>query len=100
MFGLWMWAAPSPPIADVMVRGVADSVRSLTSDRITVTVAVGNREEGVYLLPGEVDHPPWLTLLGLSPAHFRAIVGDPPLETIPTEGAVGDDANDPPGGRP
>ena len=90
----------SPPIADVMVRGVADSVRALTSARITVTVAVGNRDEGVYLLPGEVDHPSWLTLLGLSPAHFRAIVGDPPLEMLPTEGGSGSETREAPGGRP
>lgn len=90
----------SPPIADVMVRGVADSVRALTSARISVTVAVGGRAEGVYLLPGEVDHPAWLTLLGLSPAHFRAIVGDPPLDALPDDGTSGSEAPDPAGGRP
>lgn len=75
----------SPPVADVMVRGVADSVRALTGLRVSVTVAVGDRTEGIYLLPGQVDHPPWLTLLGVSPARFRAIVGDPPLDRPPAD---------------
>ena len=89
----------SPPVADVMVRGVADSVRSLTGLRVSVTVAVGDRGEGVYLLPGEVDHPQWLTLLGLSPTRFRAIVGDPPLEVRP-HAAVNDTSPPAGGGRP
>ena len=70
----------SPPVADVLVRGAADSVRALTEARLTVTVAVGDLPEGHYLLPGQVDTPPWLTLLGLVPAEFRVIVGDPPLD--------------------
>jgi YbbR domain-containing protein len=69
----------SPPAADVLVRGVADSVRALTEARLAVTVAVGDLPEGQYLLPGQVDCPPWLTLLGVVPDQFRVIVGDPPL---------------------
>ncbi len=69
----------SPPVADVMVRGVADSVRALTEARLSVTVAVGDRPEGLYVLPGQVDCPPWLTLLGLSPSDFHVIVGNPPV---------------------
>jgi len=69
----------SPPVADVMVRGVADSVRALTEARLSVTVAVGDRPEGLYVLPGQVDCPPWLTLLGLSPPDFHVIVGNPPV---------------------
>jgi len=69
----------SPPVADVMVRGVADSVRVLTEARLAVTVPVGDRPEGVYVLPGQVDYPPWLTLLELVPAEFRVIVGNPPI---------------------
>jgi hypothetical protein len=71
----------SPPVADVMVRGVADSVRILSESRLAVTVPVGDRPEGVYLLPGQVDYPSWLTLVGLVPAEFRVIVGNPPLGT-------------------
>ncbi len=51
----------SPPIADVMVRGVADSMHVLTTDHVSVTVAVGNRGTGVYELPGQAELPPWLT---------------------------------------
>ena len=69
----------SPPVADVMVRGVADSVRQLTEARISLTVPVGDRPEGVYELPAEVDHPRWLTVLGVVPREFRVIVGNPPL---------------------
>lgn len=73
----------SPPVADVLVRGVADSVQALTEARLIVTVAVGDLPEGQYILPGQVDCPPWLTLLGLVPAEFRVIVGDPPLPRSP-----------------
>ena len=69
----------SPPVADIMVRGVADSVRALTKSRFSVTVPVGRRTEGVYVLPGQVDHPAWLTFLRLEPPEFQVIVGDPPL---------------------
>ncbi|RKZ11314.1 hypothetical protein DRQ50_13855 [bacterium] len=86
----------SPPVVDVMVRGVADSVRILSSVRVSVTVAVGDRAEGIYLLPGVVEHPPWMTVLGLSPARFRAIVGDPPLDTTPRR--VEDETTPPEGG--
>ncbi|MFN2371566.1 MAG: YbbR-like domain-containing protein [Candidatus Krumholzibacteriia bacterium] len=79
----------SPPVADILVRGVADSVRALTEASLTVTVAVGDLPEGQYLLPGQVDCPPWLTLLRLVPAEFRVIVGDPPLGRTPRGGASG-----------
>ncbi len=69
----------SPPVADVMVRGVADSVRALTGSRFSVTVPVGDRPEGVYDLPGQVDHPSWLTWTRLDPPVFQVIVGNPPV---------------------
>ena len=53
----------SPPVVDVMVRGVADSVRSLDRSRFLVTVPVGSLAEGVYVLPAQVEYPPWLTLI-------------------------------------
>lgn len=72
----------SPPVADVMVRGVADSVRALTESRFSVTVSVGGRPEGVYDLPGQVDHPAWLTWVRLDPPVFQVIVGNPPAVDV------------------
>ena len=86
----------SPPVADVMVRGVADSVQTLTAARLTVTVAVGDLAEGLYVLPGQVDCPRWLTLLGLAPTEFRVIVGNPP--TQPRAGRQGGTPPPPAGG--
>jgi len=67
----------SPPVVDVMVRGVADSLRALTANRLLVTVPVGNLEEGIYQLSGQVDKPDWLEVIGLTPAPFQVIVGSP-----------------------
>lgn len=67
----------SPPVADVMVRGVADSVRALTESRFTITVPVGDRPEGLYELAGQVGHPDWLTYVRLNPPVFQVIVGSP-----------------------
>ncbi|MBU8871469.1 MAG: hypothetical protein KOO60_11445 [Gemmatimonadales bacterium] len=75
----------SPPVADIMVRGVVDSVLALTKSRFLITVPVGSRDEGVYELSGQVDHPSWLTVIRLEPAEFQVIVGDPPREQ-PDEG--------------
>ncbi len=85
----------SPPVADVKVRGVADSLRVLTRDRLLVTIPVGDRPVGVYSLPGQVDYPPWLTLLGLVPPRFQVIVGNPPVQ----EGAQPDSAGRSDGGE-
>jgi len=74
----------SPPVADVMVRGVADSIARLTADRLLVTVPVGDLPEGVYSMPGQVDYPSWMTLIGIAPREFQVIVGNPPLMTDPT----------------
>lgn len=65
----------SPPVVDVMVRGVADSVRALRGDRILVTVPVGTLSEGVHMVAGQASLPPWLTLLGMDPAEFQVVVG-------------------------
>jgi len=69
----------SPPVADVMVRGIADSVRALTEDRISVIVPVDNLAEGIFVLAGQVVHPDWLTLIRLDPPQFQVIVGNPPI---------------------
>ncbi|MCP4292865.1 MAG: hypothetical protein GY780_13655 [bacterium] len=65
----------SPPVVDVMVRGVADSVSALTANRFMVTVSVGALEDGIYELPGQIDSPPWLEVIGLDPPSFQVIVG-------------------------
>jgi len=65
----------SPPVVDVMVRGVADSVRALQGDRVLVTVPVGHLGQGVHIVAGQVDAPPWLTVIGLDPAKFQVVVG-------------------------
>jgi YbbR domain-containing protein len=69
----------SPPVADVMVRGIADSVRALTEDRISVIVPVDNLAEGIFVLAGQVVHPDWLTLIRLDPPQFQVIVGNPTI---------------------
>lgn len=79
----------SPPVADVMVRGVADSVRTLTEARFSVTVPVGSLTEGVYWLTGQVEHPEWVELLGMDPVEFQVIVGNPPLDSAPGPGPEG-----------
>jgi YbbR domain-containing protein len=76
----------SPPVADVMVRGVADSISRLTSDRLLVTVPVGDLPEGVYSMRGQVDYPAWMTLIGIVPREFQVIVGNPPLLSGPDVG--------------
>lgn len=67
----------SPPLVDVMVRGVRDSVLSLKSHRFMVTVSVGDLPEGIYQMPGQIDHPDWLEIVGLDPSDFQVIVGHP-----------------------
>ena len=67
----------SPPVADVMVRGIADSLSVLTKDRVSVIVPVDNLAEGTYLLAGQVVHPDWLTLIRLDPPQFQVFVGNP-----------------------
>ena len=69
----------SPPVADVMVRGIADSVWALTEYRISVIVPVDNLAEGIFFLAGQVVHPDWLTLIRLEPPQFQVIVGNPPI---------------------
>ena len=65
----------SPPMVDVMVRGVADSIQALKGDRLMITVSVGHLKQGVHLVSGEASLPPWLTLIGLAPAEFQVVVG-------------------------
>ena len=66
----------SPPVVDVMVRGVADSVQALRSDRILITVPVGGLDLGVHMVAGQANLPPWLTLIGIDPPQLQVVVGD------------------------
>lgn len=79
-------AGLSPPLVDVLVRGVADSLRVLAPARLGVTVAVDGLAPGLHLLPGEVTAPAWVTVIGLAPAQFKVVVG------AAREGAVAGDA--------
>jgi YbbR domain-containing protein len=74
----------SPPVADLMVRGPADSIATLVAARVSVTVPVGDLGEGIHSLRAEVAVPDWLTVLAVEPETFTVIVGSPA-----PEGAVG-----------
>ncbi len=67
--------ALSPSLADVMVRGVADSLRALVPGRLTVSVAAGGLPPGLHVLPGEVAVPSWVTVIGMEPGQFQVVVG-------------------------
>ena len=67
--------ALSPARADVMVRGVADSLRALVPARLTVSVSASGLPAGLHVLPGEVSAPPWVTVIGLEPGQFQVVVG-------------------------
>lgn|GEM_PF-1393332 len=67
----------SPPTADVMVRGVADSIRTLTRDRFTITVSARDLTVGDYVRQGVVTAPAWLEIIGLDPPQFIVMVGNP-----------------------
>lgn len=77
-----------PPVVDVMVRGVADSIRALNSSRFLVTLPVGSLPEGIYTLAGEVEYPPWVTLIVLNPPEFQVTVGNPASDAGPDTSAV------------
>lgn len=66
--------AVSPSRADVLVRAVADSLRLLDPARLRVSVAAAGLTPGVHLVPGQVEGPEWLTVLGVEPAQFQVIV--------------------------
>lgn len=82
----------SPPVVDVMVRGVADSVRALDRGRLMVTVPVGDLAEGIYVLPGQVEPPSWLKVMALKPKEFQVIVGHPLVPADSTGAAAGGNA--------
>jgi hypothetical protein len=71
----WPEVSVSPPVTDVTVRGVADSVLALQGDRIVVTVPVGQLMTRSQMVPGQASLPSWLTLIALDPADFQIVVG-------------------------
>jgi YbbR domain-containing protein len=78
----------SPSRADVLVRGVADSLRTLEGVRLKITVQASGLAPGVHVLPVQVEAPDWVTVIGLDPAQFQVIVGTP-AEAPVTRGVAG-----------
>jgi hypothetical protein len=68
----------SPPVADVTVEGLADSVRFLTRDRISVVVSTDTLDVGLHRRSGQVVCPDWVTSSEVVPSEFQVIVGNPP----------------------
>jgi YbbR domain-containing protein len=66
-----------PVRADVLARGVADSLSVLDGSRLRITVQASGLAPGVHLLPAEVEAPAWVTVIGLEPSQFQVIVGPP-----------------------
>jgi len=64
-----------PARADVLARGVDDSLRVLDGSRLRITVQASGLAPGVHLLPAEVEAPGWVTVIGLEPDQFQVIVG-------------------------
>jgi hypothetical protein len=64
-----------PPVCDVLVRGPADSVASLSPERFIVTVPVSGLDAGVHQVPGMIRHPDWVVSIQLEPSHFMVLVG-------------------------
>lgn len=79
----------SPARADVMVRGVADSLRTLVGARLKLTVQASGLAPGVHLLPVHVEAPDWVTIIGLDPPQFQVIVGTPAEAAVARGGAGG-----------
>ena len=79
----------SPARADVMVRGVADSLRVMQRSRLRITISAADLEPGEYTLEARVDAPDWITVIGLDPARFRVIVGTRAGSPVTRSGAGG-----------
>lgn len=79
----------SPARADVMVRGVADSLRVLQRSRLRITIEAADLEPGEHMLSAHVDAPDWITVIGLDPALFQVIVGARAGPPVARSGAGG-----------
>ena len=77
----------SPPVADVTVEGLADSVRILTRDRVSVVVSIDTLDVGIHRRAGQVVCPDWVTNSVAVPSEFQVIVGNP---TDRPDGSAGD----------
>lgn len=68
----------SPPVADVTVEGLADSILVLTRDRISVVVSTDTLDVGIHHRSGQVVCPDWVVFSRSDPPAFQVIVGNPP----------------------
>jgi YbbR domain-containing protein len=78
----------SPARADVLVRGVADSLRVFEGVRLKLTVQTSGLASGVHLLPAQVEAPDWVTIIGVDPVQFQVIV-DTQADAPVARGGVG-----------
>ncbi len=65
-----------PPVADIMIRGAADSVSALLPARINITIPLSGLADGVHHLAGQVTGPEWLTHVAVEPEEFMVIIGE------------------------
>lgn len=65
----------TPPLAEVTVSGVADSVAALLPARIAVTLPLSGLEPGSHRVPGQVVLPDAFRLVELQPEAFTVLVG-------------------------
>ncbi len=68
--------AVSPARADVLLRGVADSLRVLDTRRLRVSLSADGLAPGVHLVAPQVVAPEWAIVIGVEPARFQVIVGE------------------------
>lgn len=68
----------SPPIADLLVRGPADSIRALVPARVALTVPAGDLRPGNHRVRAQATVPDWVTYVEIDPEFFTVVVGSPP----------------------
>ena len=68
--------AVSPARADVLVRGVADSLRVLDARRLHVSLSTAGLVAGVHLLSPQVVAPEWAIVIGVEPARFQVVIDE------------------------
>lgn len=67
----------SPPVCDVLVRGPADSIATLTAADLRVTVPIADSAAGMHQVIGMVQHPAWVIAVRLEPESFMVILEEP-----------------------
>jgi hypothetical protein len=65
-----------PPVADLVIQGPVDSVRTLVPSRVSVTIPLSGLPEGMHHLRGQVLLPEGFTLVSMEPEEFMAIIGE------------------------